>query len=202
MPKFIDITNRLFGRWTALSYSGARKWLCRCSCGAEKLVDGPTLRNGASTSCGCSRLEAPRHFTHGMAAKGTTFPEWHTWERMKQRCYNRNNKSWPAYGGRGITVCESWRKSFAQFYEDMGPRPDKFSLDRKDNDGPYSPENCRWANWTTQARNRRSNRYIAFNGETRLLTEWAERTGISAGTIWFRLNKGWGIPRALTTAVR
>jgi hypothetical protein len=134
-----------------------------------------------------------------MAKKGNVAPEWFVWQQMKQRCYNPKNSNWPNWGGRGITVCERWFHSFENFYADMGSRPSpKFTVERIDNDGPYSPENCRWATRTEQARNGRKNVYLDFRGERLTLTEWAERIGMKVGTLWQRLNQGWSIEKALT----
>jgi hypothetical protein len=120
---------------------------------------------------------------------------------MRTRCSNENSLSYAHYGGRGISVCERW-DLFENFYEDMGESPEGMSLDRRENDGDYSPENCRWATPEEQARNKRDNRTLTFRGETKCVVEWAEETGIPGYTIWARLNAGWPARRILTEKVR
>jgi hypothetical protein len=124
------------------------------------------------------------------------------WMRLRQRCEKPHSPDYADYGGRGITVCERWtgEHGFANFLSDMGQRPpDKTSIDRIDVNGPYSPENCRWADWRTQMRNKRSNRWLTFNGETLCLMDWAKRMGIPQARLTSRLNRdGWSVERALT----
>jgi hypothetical protein len=126
-------------------------------------------------------------------------PEYQVWNGMIHRCYNPKRHQYPRYGGRGITVCDRWRHSHAAFLEDMGQRPTpKHTLDRIDNDGPYSPENCRWATHAEQRRNRPDCRYVTAFGETLTVTDWANRFGVARCTISDRLNLGWPAERAIT----
>jgi hypothetical protein len=121
---------------------------------------------------------------------------------MKDRCFNKKQKYYADYGGRGITVCEQWqgKNGFVTFKTDMGLRPStKHSLDRFPNkDGNYEPGNCRWATAVEQNRNRRNNRILTFAGKSQCTTEWAEETGIKASTIEMRLARGWTIEKTLT----
>lgn len=193
-----------FNRWTVIGgpvYFPASKyakvgWLCRCECGTERPVLAHSLRKGFSKSCNCWRDEvASRLFvTHGQHGSY----EYQSWQHAKDRCYNVNNQGYADYGGRGITVCDEWRSSFERFYADMGPRPKGHSIDRIDNNGPYSPENCRWANPYQQTRNTRRNVRITFNGLNLTLTDWAITAGIPYERLRSRMERGWPIDRALT----
>lgn len=123
---------------------------------------------------------------------------------MRQRCENPNDQAFANYGGRGITVCERW-KAFENFAADMGERPAKAELDRRNNDLGYSPDNCRWLTKSENQRNKRSNRLLTHNGKTACLSEWAEITGMSRSAISSRVLRGWPVeqifnqkPRART----
>jgi hypothetical protein len=122
---------------------------------------------------------------------------------MKRRCNNPLDEAYGIYGGRGITVCDRWQDSFANFFADMGKRPSrKHSLDRKDNDLGYTPDNCRWATPEQQNNNRRQNRLITLNGKTQTLTVWANELGLPPNLVFARIDNGWSAERSLTTPVR
>jgi len=162
-----------------------RYYLCQCSCGNEVVVRLSDLLSGGTKSCGClhSELAAERgrllKTTHGMC--GTS--EYNIWKAMIDRCTNEKHRSYDNYGGRGITVCDRWRSSFENFYSDMGDRPPGMSLDRIDNDGDYTPDNCRWTTWREQSRNRRNNRLI----EGKPLAEWCEDNNLNYKVVFGRL---------------
>lgn len=190
------MTGQTFGLWTVLRFAGHRgnvtRWVARCKCGTEKEVFRRHLIHKESTSCGCGPTAHRR--SHQMSHT----PDYQRWLSMFRRCYETNNPKYPAYGGRGIVVCERWHK-FENYFADMGRKPKGMSLDRIDNDGPYSPENCRWASPQQQARNTQKSRYITFKGETLCLREWELRMGGSGSIVGSRLRRGWTIEAALTT---
>lgn len=127
---------------------------------------------------------------------------YNTWHGMLQRCYNPNNPRYEKYGGRGIRVCEEWRHSFIAFLSDMGEPPHGHSLERKDNNGPYSKSNCIWATNTQQSRNKSSNRYLTYNGQSKSLAQWCEELGIPYFTAHARLRRGWSVEETLAKEVR
>lgn len=145
---FIDIEGHRYGRLLAKRYMGQLNansmWMCECDCGAYIDVRLSGLRSGRTKSCGCILK------THGM----TDTPTHNSYRRMMARCYDPKNKKYEIYGGKGITVCDRWKDGFDSFYEDMGDRPKRMTIDRKDGNGNYCPENCRWATYETQNRNK------------------------------------------------
>lgn len=143
-----------------------------------------------------------RRYRHGHKKAAGASPEYIVWRAMVARCTNDKNPNYVRYGARGIRVCERWRNDFMVFLEDMGRRPAGLSLERRDNDGDYTPENCVWATASEQANNRRSSRLISFAGKTMTLAQWSRATGIGVSSIHFRLKKGWPVDRALSTPVR
>lgn len=137
--------------------------------------------------------------THGLSRSR----EYMAYYAMLNRCYNPECKPFPSYGGRGIIVCDRWRASFLNFFEDMGRRPSPgHSIDRKDNDGPYSKDNCWWSERLHQCNNKRNNRLLTVGGITDTIAGWGRRTGINRLTIQQRIVKfGWSAEEAVSTPI-
>ena len=200
-----DITGKKFGRLTVIGRDhdypdNAAVWSCLCECGKTKSVRGYSLACGRTVSCGCYGDEArhKRSFVHGRA--GTAAHE--IWKSMRQRCYSKSCRDYPNYGKRGIIVCARWNDSFANFLEDMGEKPSPgMTIDRIDNDGPYSPENCRWATRMEQSQNRRSTRMLTYKGETKPMTVWSREYNLSRHILPSRIKAGWSPEEALKTPI-
>lgn len=142
-----------------------------------------------------------RRYRHGHKTAENPSREYVIWRNMRARCTNPTDVGFHKYGGRGIAVCAPWLDDFVNFLADMGRCPGpSHSIERIDNDGNYEPGNCRWATPKEQANNRRSSRYLTFNGEVATMTQWAERVGLKVATLHARLKAGWSEERALTTA--
>ena len=175
-------------------------WLCQCDCGKQSLTCASNLFEGQTKSCGCFRIETRGRSsrTHGRSHS----PVWGVWRAMINRCTNPNVFLFHRYGGRGISVCPRWRKSFSDFISDMGERPSGGSIDRINNDGNYEPGNCKWSTRKEQCRNRKTNRIITFQGKTASIAEWAEIIPMSPLVISHRLFRGWSVEMALTKPLR
>jgi hypothetical protein len=140
--------------------------------------------------------------THGYAAGTNKSPIYRIWRNMKTRCLNPNNKAYKDYGGRGITICDRWMDSFENFLADMGHRPSALhSLDRKDNNLGYSPDNCEWATRIRQSNNRRSNVFILHEGKSQTMADWAREKGLRLGTLHYRIKSGEALESALSRPV-
>lgn len=197
-----------FGRLTAIRFIEKRFrsheiWEFKCDCGSLKnLFVNNVKRN--TKSCGCLKHECliQRNKEKLSTHKLTNTSIHRAWASMKSRCLNKNHKSYPLYGGRGINVCNRWM-IFENFYQDMGERPSKnHSLDRVDNNGDYTPENCRWADRYQQQSNRRTNHYITFSGETMTIAQWSRKLQINTKTLATRiLTLKWSYEDALTTPI-
>lgn len=201
-----DLTGRRYGRWTVVRFHGTGpsyndRWWCRCDCGTEKSVGASNLRSGDSRSCGCRKREVTirRSTKHGDAKAGSEARLYRIWQHMRRRCTTLTNQDYPRYGGRGISICAEWDEyeSFRAWARANG-YTSNLSLDRVDNDGPYSPENCRWADRLTQARNRSTARLLTYRDETLSVAEWADRLNLDANIVRNRLHRGWPVHKALS----
>jgi len=164
MAQAKDISGNVFGRLTAVfkigkDYFGIAYWRCNCECGNSTDIRLGALTSGSTKSCGCLNDEV-RH----NRMMGNTYAETHrlsthylygTWATMKQRCSNPKHAKFYLYGNRGISVCTRWNASFEAFLEDMGDRPEGYTLNRIDNNGDYTRDNCEWQSYSEQNRNRR-----------------------------------------------
>ncbi len=212
-----------FGRLTVIGFaghsrtkSGKSKLLvkCKCSCGNVIITPSNNLITGDTKSCGCyskdiareSHLGKSYNYKHG----GTMYNSrlYKVFSAMHQRCENPNCDHYNRYGGRGIYICKEWsgENGFFNFREwamNNGYNPDapkgECTINRIDNDGPYSPDNCEWVNMKTQINNTSINRYITYNGETHTVSDWANILGIKFSTLENRLCNGWPIEKALST---
>lgn len=165
MSRFIDLTGKEFGSLKVIHRAENIKshtaWLCECECGNIKAIRGESLKSGRTVSCGCYNKN--KNLTHGHAKTNNVSPEYRSWVQMISRCSNPNYPQYYYYGGRGIEVCDRWKKSFINFLKDMGEKPSNdYSLERLDVNKGYSPDNCIWANKTQQSRNRR----VSVNNQT------------------------------------
>lgn len=214
MPR-IDITNKRYGMLTALTEvekpehltTKHRYWLCKCDCGKEKILLMGALRSGNTKSCGCNKGNfcSQKALGHGHSTtRGGKSLTYESWTGMRSRCNNPKQSGYKNYGARGIKICDEWNSSFEAFLKDMGDRPSlEYSLERKNNDGNYCPENCKWALRIDQANNKTNNRIICFDNKTMTFVQWARFLGISEQTLRSRIDHlGWSIEKAFTTPIQ
>ncbi len=201
-----DLHGKQFGRLTVIAHHGFRgkhsTWECVCTCGVKKVVLGAALKKGLM-SCGCLAREVHSavltkiNTKHGLSKSRA----YSVWQSMLARCYRQSHEHFKDYGGRGISVCNEWLGAphgFEKFLADMGQPPEGLTLDRRDNNGPYNPENCRWATATQQVRNSRVVKYYEVNGQRMLAKDLAALFGIKEGTMRWRLSH-WGLDRTLAS---
>lgn len=175
------------------------RYIFRCDCGNEKELEGYKVVKGYRKSCGCKKyryenvsvvLSKPKKYTD-MNLKEFR-KEYMTWIRMNRRCSNPDSDDYSNYGERGIKVCKQWRNDFKQFLKDMGKRPGKgYSIGRKDNDGDYTPDNCRWETIKQQNSNKGDTRFLEIEGMVKTVAQWARIAEISENTIRGRLRRKW-----------
>lgn len=193
MWNFQNLVGQRFGRLTVIEFAGYDNnghhsmWLCQCDCGNMTKVLGCNLKKGNTTSCGCVHSEwAKKCFYRHGGGKTKLF---RIWCNIKNRCYNKKVPAYKDYGGRGIKMCEEWKNDFVAFrdwavkngYDETAPKV-KCSIDRIDNSGDYTPENCRWIDVYGQANNRRNNRLINYQNETYTMAQFCRMFNLPYGS--------------------
>lgn len=203
MARYIDYTGMRYGLLTVVKRAegtkcGAAQWVCKCDCGNEIILPSYTLKRETVKDCGCV---ARPHFNATHGASNTKL--YSMWKLMLYRCENPKNNAYKYYGKRGLTVCEEWHDfhTFKKWVDETKPQGN-YTLDRIDNNLGYSPSNCRWADGSTQANNRRSNVMIEYKGETHDLMEWSHILEFDYKRVHNRMNKlGWTFEKAISTPV-
>lgn len=215
-PRAVELKGQRFGRLyvIGLHYTdkkNGRVWLCMCRCGELCLKTSGRLRDKhvKEVSCGCARKDSIRKAAEAGWKVTTKFShplklklKW-LYRNMIKRCHDPRDKRYSDYGGRGITVCEEWRQDRYTFYKwciENGVK-EELQIDRKNNDGPYSPENCKWSTRYEQANNTRTNKFYTWNGETKTIAQWA-RLSAHPKAFLARANKHWPVEKIFTQPYR
>ncbi len=202
-----DLMGQRFGRLTVTGEAetatgGNARWVCRCDCGDEIIALACNLKSGHTTSCGC--YSEARHSV--VQRNGGAWPVrlYHIWYYMLSRCNDPRSKDYPRYGGRGITVCEEWESdfySFAKWALSHG-YAETLTIDRRNNNDSYCPDNCWWTTVKEQSNNKSNNRILEYNGKKMTVSQWADEIGCAYHVIASRLRYGWPVDRALSTPVQ
>lgn len=213
--KIKDLTGQRFGKLVAIECIGTDRhknaiWRCLCDCGNYKEAPSRALINGSPSSCGkCVKhgkfLSTDERKMHG----GSSERLYLVWGGMRNRCYDKNRREYPNYGGRGIRVCDEWLYDYGAFrrwaYEngyDSDKPGSECSIDRIDVDGDYCPANCRWVPMDAQSYNKRCTKYVTYKGQRIPVSKAAEKCGVSYSTIISRLKRGWSDGDACCIPVR
>ena len=197
----MDLTGLRFGRLTVLGYAfrknGYAYWLCKCDCGKEKTVLSGNLTSHKTQSCGCLQKERASAVSKRHGGSGTRL--YAIWKGMKSRCENRNTEAYKDYGGRGVCVCQEWRRyeTFRDWALANGYQ-DGLTIERKDVDGMYEPTNCEWIPLPDQGKNTRRTHYIEYDGRKMSLVEWSKELGGGPNLVTTRLQRGWSERDAVT----
>lgn len=197
-----DLIGVCFGRLTVIGYEGVhvspcgtrrKMWRCRCACGKESIVAGSSLKNGSTKSCGCWKYQKIQK--HNTSHGGSHDRLYGIWKNMKRRCNSQKDAHYKSYGGKGIKVCDEWNDyanfkewAYASGYDDSAEFG-ACTIDRIDNNGDYTPSNCRWVNRTTQANNTSRNRHVEFQGKRLTIAEFARVMNIDKNHARYYIDK-------------
>ena len=196
MPPFIDLAGRRYSRLLVIERAPNKgrhtMWVCLCDCGNFATCSYSALNSGDTKSCKCLKLEVAvtQGLAHGHASGRTKSRTYNAWANAKARCFNPSCRRFDHYGGRGITMCPAWLNSFENFLADMGECPEGKTLDRWPNvNGNYEPDNCRWATYPQQSRNRTNSIMVEHDGEKINLIDFAAIVGIKYNTLYSRMRR-------------
>lgn len=211
MSKNLNLVGERYGRFVVIEYLGLKKrkdghnskyWLCVCDCGNVVEHTTAELLSGCSLSCGCYRKEK----LHNLYYKGGNSKLYDVWRMMKKRCYDETCPQYKNYGARGITICDEWLGDFGyenfKKWAELHGYKEGLTIDRNDNNNGYSPENCSWRTMEYQSNNKRNNRLLEMNGETKTLAMWCKKYGAEYSRTRYRINHGYTLFEALTTPPR
>lgn len=197
--RLIDLTGEKFGRLTVIKRHPVNdrqnkpQWECICDCGKNVVVSAYSLRSGNTKSCGCYKSDIDREVntTHGESKTRL----YRIWCSIKRRCNSPTDKSYDRYGGRGISVCEEWNNSYETFskWAKENGYSEGLSIERKDVNGNYCPDNCTWITLKEQARNKRNTIYITIGNETKRFREWCEMYNVKYDSALYRYHKGYSV---------
>lgn len=186
-----NLKGETFGLLTVIKETDKKGfWLCECQCGNTTIVRRSQLISGKTKSCGC--LKKKTRLLSGFNESVSNTRLYKIWSEMKIRCYNPKNKSYPRYGGRGIRVCDEWLNSYKAFYDWAISHGygDELSIDRKDVNGNYEPNNCRWVDDFIQSRNKRNSNTYTYNGQTLCMVDWASFFDINYSSLLKSIKRG------------
>lgn len=203
LREYKDITGRRFERLVALEYVGkgssnASLWRCKCDCGKESIVRESNLQSGKTKSCGCYDRDRTKDANTKHGLYGTRL--YRIFKGMKYRCYNSNADEYPHYGGKGVIVCEEWRKDVSKFYEwaVLHGYRENLTIDRIDPNGNYEPSNCQWVTLEENTRNVRKENFVKIFGQDYTIRQLAQIINVSNVTLYSRLRK-WGKDKFVST---
>lgn len=200
MSARLDVSGERYGRLVAIKRTeyqapeDSRKrswWLFKCDCGEEKIICLEPVRKGKTSSCGCLRTEelVKRSIIHGHKRNRKESRTLNSYKHMISRCYDSSDPKYHRYGERGIKVCDRWRESFLNFLEDMGENLGKLTIERINNDGNYEPGNCRWATNFEQSRNKSTNVFVEWEGQTMILKDFAKAVNVEYKRLHFIMKR-------------